>query len=173
VAVLPLRYLPDPVLRQKAQRVRVVDASLQRLIDDLIDTMRAHNGVGLAANQVGVLLRVCVIEIPDEEEVRVLINPEIVEREGERILEEGCLSIPGYRGRVRRSVRVKVKALDRQGREIRIKAENNLLAQALEHEIDHLDGILYIDRLASKDALWRIEEEEEAPSAVEPPAPSR
>ena len=171
MAVLPLRYLPDPVLRQKAQRVWVIDAALQRLIDDMIDTMRAHHGVGLAANQVGVLLRVCVLEIPEEEEVRVLINPEVVEREGERVVEEGCLSIPGYRGRVRRSVRVKVKALDRHGREVRIKAEDNLLAQALEHEIDHLNGILYIDRLVSKDALWRVEEEEEAPA--EPPAPSR
>lgn len=162
MAVLPIRTLPDPVLRQRAKRVRVIDPSLHRLIDDMVDTMRAAGGVGLAANQVGVLLRVCVIEIPEEGQVRVLINPEVVSREGQRELEEGCLSIPGYRGLVRRSVRVKVKALDRNGREIRIKAEDDLLAQALEHEIDHLNGVLYIDRLVRRDALWRITEEEPA-----------
>ncbi len=165
MAVLPVRILPDPVLRRKAVKVTSFDASLQKLIDDMIDTMHDQGGVGIAANQVGVLRRVVIIQLPEDEEPRVLINPEITLREGERIVEEGCLSIPGYRGRLKRSVKVHAKALDRKGKPVRIKAENDLLAQALEHEIDHLNGILYIDHLASKDDLWKIEvgEEEAAP----------
>lgn len=156
LAVLNLRILPDPVLRQKARRVGKIDESLQNLIDDMVDTMRDANGVGLAANQVGVLQRVVVIEIPDEEEVRVLINPEITRREGERVVEEGCLSIPGYRGELTRSLKVRVRALDRHGKQIRLKAEG-LLAQALEHETDHINGTLYIDHLDSPDKLWQLD----------------
>jgi peptide deformylase len=114
--------------------------------------------VGLAAPQVGVSLRVVVIEIP-EEEVIVLINPEVVKRTGERLLDEACLSIPGYHGTVQRSVQVKVKALDRNGKAIRIKGED-LLAQALEHEIDHLDGVLYIDHLEHPEDLKKITADE-------------
>ena len=160
MAVLPLCHLPHPVLRRKTQRVQRIDASIQRLIDDMTETMYAENGVGLAANQVGVSLRICVIGIPEEEEVRVLINPEIVVRRGEVELEEGCLSIPGYRGTVHRALHVRVRAQDRDGNAIRIKAEDNLLAQALQHEIDHLNGILYIDHLVSKDAIWKLSDEE-------------
>ncbi|MBI4282362.1 MAG: peptide deformylase [Chloroflexi bacterium] len=156
MALLNMRTLPDPILRQKARRVSKIDASLQRLIDDMIETMRNANGVGLAANQVGVLQRVVVIEIPEEEQVRVLINPEIVRREGERLVEEGCLSIPGYRGEITRSLKVRVRALDRDGKPLRIKAEG-LLAQALEHETDHVNGTLYIDHLESADKLWKLE----------------
>lgn len=152
---LNIRILPDPVLRQKAKRVTKIDSSTQRLIDDMIDTMRAANGVGLAANQVGILQKIVVIEIPDEEEVRVLINPEVTRREGEREVDEGCLSIPGYRGGLTRSVKVRVRALDRLGKTVRIKAEG-LLAQALEHETDHINGILYIDHLQNSDHLWRL-----------------
>ena len=159
MAVLPLCHLPHPVLRRKTQRVQRIDASIQRLIDDMTETMYAENGVGLAANQVGVSLRICVIGVPEEEEVRVLINPEMVVRRGEVELEEGCLSIPGYRGRVHRALHVRVRAQDRHGNPIRIKAEDNLLAQALQHEIDHLNGILYIDHLVSKDAIWKLSDE--------------
>jgi len=148
--------LPDPVLRQKARRVDKINESLQKLIDDMVDTMRDANGVGLAANQVGVLQRVVVIEIPDEEQVRVLINPEITRREGERVVEEGCLSIPGYRGELTRSLKLRVRALDRHGKQIRIKAEG-LLAQALEHETDHINGTLYIDHLESAEKLWKLD----------------
>ena len=162
MAVLPLQTMPETILRQKTRRVREIDASIQQLIDDMVETMYDANGVGLAANQVGVPLRLCVIGIPDEEEVRVLINPEIIVRKGEQVLEEGCLSIPGYRGQVTRSVEVRVRAQDRQGNRIRIKAENNLLAQALEHEIDHLNGFLYIDHLVSKDTIWKLSETEPA-----------
>ena len=159
MTVLNLRTLPDPVLRQKARRVTKIDDALQKLIDDMIDTMRDASGVGLAANQVGVLQRIVVIEIPDEEEVLVLINPEITRREGERLVEEGCLSIPGYRGELTRSLKVRVRALDRDGNTVRIKADG-LLAQALEHETDHINGTLYIDHLESSDKLWKLEPQE-------------
>lgn len=159
MALLNMRSLPDPVLRQKARRVSKIDDSLQRLIDDMIDTMRHANGVGLAANQVGILKRVVVIEIPEEEQVRVLINPEITRREGERVVEEGCLSIPGYRGELTRSLKVRARALDRDGKPVRIKADG-LLAQALEHETDHINGTLYIDHLESADKLWKLEPQE-------------
>ena len=159
MALLNMRTLPDPVLRQKARRVSKIDDSLQKLIDDMIETMRNANGVGLAANQVGVLQRVVVLEIPEEEQVRVLINPEIIRREGERVVEEGCLSIPGYRGELTRSLKVRVRALDRDGKPVRIKAEG-LLAQALEHETDHINGTLYIDHLESADKLWKLEPQE-------------
>jgi len=148
----------DPVLRQKAKRVSSIDASIQRLIDNMVETMHEANGVGLAAPQVGVSLRVVVIQIPDEELI-VLINPQVVKRSGERLVEEGCLSIPGYRATVKRSESVTVKGLDRHGKEVRLKGKE-LLAQALEHEIDHLNGVLYIDYLESLDQLRKIGPEE-------------
>ena len=159
MAVMQIRTLPDPVLRQKAKKVGSIDGSIQKLIDDMIETMRAFHGVGLAAPQVGVPLRIAVIEMPGEE-VIALINPEVVKRQGERVLEEGCLSVPGYRGEIKRSVTVKVKALDLQGRQIRIKGEG-LLAEALEHEIDHLNGTVYVDHVEEPDKLYRIVREEE------------
>ena len=159
MAILPIRVLPDPMLRQKSKRVRVIDGSVKRLIDDMIETMHAVPGrAGLAAPQVGVPLRVIVIGVPDEEDI-VLINPEIVRRKGERWLEEGCLSIPGYVGQIKRSESVTAKGRDRNGKEKRIKADG-LLAQALEHEIDHLNGVLYIHHLESTEKLHKIEAEE-------------
>lgn len=158
MTALNIRTLPDPILRQKARRLKSTDASIQKLIDDMIDTMRAASGVGLAAPQVGVPLRIVVIEIPGEELI-TLINPEIVKRQGERVVEEACLSVPGYQGEIKRSVTVKVKGQDRHGKEIRIKGED-LLAQALEHELDHLNGILYIDHLESMDKLVKVVREE-------------
>ena len=154
MADLTVRVLPDPVLRQKAKKVTSMDKSVQRLIDDMIETMHVASGVGLAAPQVGASLRICVIEMPGEE-VITLINPEIIGRKGERFIEEACLSVPGYQGEIKRSVSVKVKALDRQGKEIRLKGDE-LLAQALEHEIDHLNGVLYIDHVESPDKLWKL-----------------
>jgi peptide deformylase len=158
MAIRKLRIVPDPVLRQKAKRVTSVDKSIQKLVDDMIDTLREASGVGLAAPQVGVPLRIAVIEIPDEE-VITLINPEIVKRTGERTLDEACLSIPGYQGTLTRSVQVKAKALDRNGKTIRIKGED-LLAQALEHELDHLDGILYTDHIDDPENLRKITPEQ-------------
>lgn len=124
----------------------------------MIETMRSASGVGLAAPQIGVPLRVIVIGIPGEEDI-ALINPEVVRRRGERLVNEGCLSVPGYIGEITRSESVRVKGRDQNGKEIRIKADG-LLAQALEHEIDHLNGVLYIDRLESTDKLRKIESEE-------------
>jgi peptide deformylase len=171
VALLRLRILPDPVLRQKAKKVRRIDASIHRLADDMIETMHYEGGVGLAANQVGVLQRVAVIQLAEEEELRVLINPEVVETEGKREIEEGCLSIPGYRGLIFRSESIKVRAQDRNGKLTRIKADG-LLAQALEHEIDHLNGILYIDHLESHEKLSKVEPHTDDSSPEQPDEPS-
>jgi len=160
MAVLPIVCYPDAVLRQKAKRVSNIDRSIQRLIDDMVDTMHEIEGVGLAAPQVGVSLRVIVVELPGEETL-ALVNPQIVKRSGERSVEEGCLSVPGYRGEIERSLKVIVKGLDRSGKEVRIRGES-LLSQALEHEIDHLNGILYIDHLESMDNLLKLEPGAEA-----------
>ena len=150
-----MRFLPDPILRQQARKINPIPNNFKKYIDDMIETMHEQQGVGLAANQVGSLRKVAVIQLPDWDEAIVLINPEIIRREGEREVEEGCLSIPGYRGTVKRSERVRARAMDLNGKVIRIKAEG-LLAQALEHETDHLNGFLYIDRLVSRDTLWKV-----------------
>jgi peptide deformylase len=121
----------------------------------MIETMHAAPGVGLAAPQVGVSLRIIVIGMPHDE-VKALINPEIVKSLGKRLVEEACLSVPGYGGEIERSVSVTVKGLDHRGKEIRLKGRE-LLAQVLEHEIDHLNGILYIDHLESPDKLYQVE----------------
>lgn len=161
MAVLEIRTLPDPILRQKAKRVTRIDKSVQKLIDDMIDTLRAEpNRAGLAAPQVGVLLRIAVIELP-EQGLITLVNPEVIEKEGERVVQEGCLSIPGYFGEIKRAMTVKIKAKDRYGKQFRLKAEG-LLAQALEQETEHLDGILYIDHLESEEKLVEAVREEEA-----------
>ena len=159
MAILPIRTLPDPVLRQKAKKVRNIDNSITKLISDMLETMHADPGrVGLAAPQVGVSLRVIIIGIPEQEDI-VLINPEIVKRDGERFINEGCLSVPGYFGEIKRAESVTVKGRDQNWKEVRIKAED-LLAQALEHEIDHLNGLLYVDHLDSINDLHKIEAEE-------------
>jgi peptide deformylase len=158
MAVLPIRTLPDPVLRQKAKRVKTIDGSIQKLIKNMLDTVHADPGrAALAAPQVGVSLRVIVIDIPGAEDV-VMINPEIVKRNGERSVTEGCLSVPGYYGEIKRAKSVTAKGRDASGKEIRIKGEE-LLAQALEHEVDHLNGMLYIDHLESQDELHKVEDE--------------
>ena len=158
MAVRQIVTVPAPVLRERAKRVPLIDSSVHRLIDDMIDTMHASHGVGLAAPQIGVSLRVAVIEIPDED-ILVLINPEITKKKGERTIEEGCLSVPGYQGEVKRAMTVKVRARDRDGREIRVTATDDVLAQALEHEIDHLEGRLYTDLVESSEQLWRLQDE--------------
>jgi peptide deformylase len=164
-----MRFLPDPILRQLTKKIATIPRNLKQYTDDMVETMHDEQGVGLAANQVGSLQRVAVIQLPEWDEPLILINPEIIRREGEREVEEGCLSIPGYRGTVRRSERVRVRALDLSGKLIRIKADG-LLAQALEHETDHLHGKLYIDHLVSRDAIWKITynpQAEDAESAAE------
>ncbi len=159
MAVLTIRTLPDPVLRQKTKTVNRIDRSVKKLVADMRETLHADPGrVGLSANQVGVSLRVTVIGIPEEEDI-ILINPEIVRRKGQRLVSEGCLSIPGYIGELYRAETVTAKGLGLDGKEVRIKAEG-LLAQALEHETDHLDGKLYIDHMDSMDTLRKIEPED-------------
>ncbi|MGD0856404.1 MAG: peptide deformylase [Dehalococcoidia bacterium] len=155
MAVLKIRKNPDPILRKKAKKVTNIDVSVQRIIDNMIETLDKASGVGLAANQVGVPLRIVIIHIPDKD-VIVLINPEIIEKTGERLVVEGCLSVPGYQAEVKRSESVRVKARDRQGKLFRKKA-TDLLAQAFEHEIDHLNGILYIDYLQDMDKLEKTD----------------
>jgi peptide deformylase len=157
VAIRPIRYLGDPVLRQPSKKVRQVDDAIRRLVDDMIESMYAAQGVGLAAPQIGVPLRVVVLGMPDEEPF-ALINPVVVRHSGSRRLEgEGCLSVPGFRGALTRSEKVVVRALDISGKEIRVRAENNLLAEALEHEVDHVNGILYVDRLDSPQDLVKLD----------------
>jgi peptide deformylase len=159
MAVLPILTVPAPILRKKTKRVSSVDKSVKKLIADMLETLHADDGrVGLAAPQVGVSLRITVIGLPDEEDI-ILINGEIVRRKGQRVISEGCLSIPGYTGMVTRAESVTAKGLDIHGKEIRIKGEG-LLSQALEHEIDHLDGVLYIDKLENKESLRKIQPED-------------
>jgi len=153
----------NPVLRRKAKRVRKINRSVQALIDDMVETMRAAPGVGLAAPQVGVSLRVIVVEVPEDEDdpnsgrLYTLINPRIVWASNEMEEgEEGCLSVPGWVGLVDRHTQVAVKALNRGGKEVKIKADG-FLARVLQHEIDHLEGILFVDRLTSPEKLIRLE----------------
>lgn len=156
MAVLPIRHFPaDPVLRQKAKRIHAITDSIQRLIGDMIETMQQARGVGLAAPQIGVGLRVIVLQMPEEQPV-VIINPEITEHNGVQVVTEGCLSVPGYYGEIQRSASVTVKGLDIHGKKIKVKA-TGLLAEALEHEIDHLNGKLYIDHVGDKSKLHKIE----------------
>ncbi|MFP4640824.1 MAG: peptide deformylase [Dehalococcoidia bacterium] len=159
MALLSIRHLPDPVLREKAKKISNIDGKIQKLIDDMIETMQQANGVGLAAPQVGVSLRLAVLQMPGEEPFAI-INPEIVKRSGEQEVVEGCLSVPGYAGEIKRPASVTVKGLDRHGKSIRIKA-SDLLAEALEHEIDHLNGNLYIDHVESNDKLYKTEQSSE------------
>jgi peptide deformylase len=155
MSVLKIRTNPDPVLRRKAKKIAAIDDSIRKLIDDMIETMQDAYGVGLAANQVGVPLRIVVIQIP-EQEVLVLVNPVVVETKGERTVIEGCLSVPGYQAEVTRAESVRVQARDRNGKLFR-KRGTELLAQALQHEIDHLNGVLYIDYLADKGQLLKTD----------------
>ena len=158
MTIIPICVFPNPILKQKSKRVRSIDSSIKRLIDNMIETMRAAPGVGLAAPQIGTPLRVIVIGLPEEETIAI-INPEVVHCTGERLMNEGCLSVPGYFGEVKRAESITIKGLDQNGKKIRIKADG-LLAQALEHEIDHINGTLYIDHLESMDKLHKIDPEE-------------
>lgn len=150
MSVRPVRVYGDPVLRQRALPVEDFDDTLRQLVADMRETMRAYRGVGLAANQVGVLQRVVVVEVPVGEEQLVamtLINPELSEATGTGISEEGCLSIPGIFEDVRRAHHVRVRALDIEGKSLVFTAEG-YLACVVQHEVDHLNGVLFVDRLS-------------------------
>jgi peptide deformylase len=180
VAVRRIILANDPLLRKESKKVKDFGKALQVLIDDMLETMHAASGLGLAAPQIGVLERVIVIQMPEDDESEeqgphndklfTLCNPQIVRADGEEEGEEGCLCLPGFVGEVKRATSVTVKAQDRQGKKLRIKAEG-FLARAFQHEIDHLDGILYIDRVENPDKIRRLvpleEEEEEEKEASE------
>jgi peptide deformylase len=161
MAIREIVSLPQPVLRQKARKVSELTPDLQNLIDDMIETMREAPGVGLAAPQVGVSRRVIVVEFGEEEDpdapqkLYVVINPEIVRFSQETVEGvEACLSIQGLAGTVDRAEEITVKGLNRQGKPVRIKA-SGWLARIFQHEIDHLDGILFVDRAED---VWKVEE---------------
>ncbi len=162
MAIKKILTVPDPILRKHAKKVSSFDKSLKKLVADMMETLHDANGAGLAAPQVGVSQRVIVLCINENQSTTELaiVNPEVVKRKGERICKEGCLSIPGYFGEIRRSEEVKVKGVDITGKELKIKGQG-LLGQALEHEIDHLNGILYVDHLESQDKLKKLEPEPE------------
>lgn len=151
--------LGEPILRQPAKKVHRVDESIKKLIDDMIDTVHAANGAGLAAPQIGVPLRLIVTVYDDR--LRVIVNPEILEATGEDIeAEEGCLSIPGWTGPVMRKEKVTVRGLSRTGKPVKIKTEG-WEARVFQHEIDHVNGILYTDRMEDRSLLRRVAEQEE------------
>jgi peptide deformylase len=150
MAVLEIRKYPEKILKQKTTPVQTIDGVTRRLIDDMIETIHAVHGVGLAANQVGIPQKLCIIDLSlreDNASLIVLINPLIVERDGSVEAEEGCLSIPGYLTSIKRAEKVFVKGVNREGKDIAIEAEG-LLARAIQHELDHLEGLLLIDRMS-------------------------
>ena len=148
MALLPILEFPDPRLRTRAQTVAHVDDSIRTLIDDMFQTMYAAPGIGLAATQVNVHKRVIVIDVTEShDQPVVLINPEIISSEGMEEMEEGCLSVPGIYDKVKRAERIRVRTLDRQGKQIEFEAEG-LLAVCIQHEMDHLDGKLFVDYLS-------------------------
>ena len=151
MAVLKILTYPDPKLRGKSSPVGKIDGKVEKLLDDMAETMYHAPGIGLAAPQVGLNLRVCVVDISPRDEksegLIELINPVIILAEGVQVEEEGCLSIPGFVSEVKRKAKVKVSALNRGGKPFEIEG-TGLLARALQHEIDHLEGILFIDRLS-------------------------
>ena len=151
MALLEILKYPDPRLRQVARPVEEVDDSVRKMVSDMAETMYAAPGVGLAANQVGIPLRIVVIDVAAEGEpsqLQVLINPEITERRGKHLWREGCLSFPGVSEEVKRAQWVRARALDIYGKPIEIEAED-LLAVAIQHETDHLDGVLMIDQVSA------------------------
>lgn len=135
---------PDPVLREHAVKVTKFNANLHKLLKDMAETMYEAEGVGLAAPQIGILKRVIVVDIGDESGLIEMVNPELIEREGEQLGPEGCLSIPGLNGDVRRWQRIKVQGQNRHGQLFTVDAEG-FLARAFQHEIDHLNGVLFTD----------------------------
>lgn len=156
MAQLPIREYPDPVLRIKTQPIKVFDQALQTLIDDMIETMYAAPGIGLAAPQVGVSKRMMVIDVSeDQTQPLVFINPEVIEARGEEVMEEGCLSFPGLYATVQRANEIKIRALDRHGKTFELDT-GGLLAVCIQHELDHLAGKLFIDYLSPYKRQWLL-----------------
>ena len=176
MAVLEILTHPDPRLRVVARPVAAIDARLQQLIDDMLETMYASSGVGLAATQVGETLRLVVIDLGRttddvrEPAPRVLINPRIVEADGELVWNEGCLSVPGVRAEVQRCARVVLEYLDRTGEPQRVEA-TGLEAVCIQHELDHLEGTLYVDRLGPLEQKLTLQDYERHRAEVAAPSP--
>ncbi len=170
MTIRPIITLPNPLLRRKARAVTRFDQELQKLIDDMIETMRAAPGVGLAAPQVGVLERVIVVEYAEDDEkedspkrLYVVVNPELkIGSQETEVGIEGCLSIPGVQGEVERALRVTVRGLNRHGQPVRIKVAG-WLARIFQHEVDHLNGVLYTDRARR---IWEVQPGEDASDNV-------
>lgn len=161
----------DARLRERARPIQAITPEIRQLAEDMVETMHAYDGIGLAATQVAEMHRLLVIEVPEDEEIwgsgelYVVINPEIIKESRETdIGTEGCLSVPGYIGEVERAEEVLIRGLDLQGRKFRLRPRG-FLARVFQHEVDHLDGVLYIDRLTAPDRIWEVkpgtEEQEE------------
>lgn len=146
MAIRNIRKNGDDILRKKCKAVEAVDEKIKQLVEDMLETMYKYNGVGLAAPQVGVLKQIVVIDIDDGNGPLVFINPEIIKEKGEQEVEEGCLSFPNQFAKIIRPSEVTAKALDKDGREFKVKAKG-LLAQAISHEVDHLNGVLFVDKI--------------------------
>tara|TARA_Y100000590_G_scaffold462620_1_gene627217 strand:+ start:5053 stop:5613 length:561 start_codon:yes stop_codon:yes gene_type:complete len=163
LAIIPILEIPHPILRKRATKIRKIDKSIIKAAYNMVETLEASGGVGLAANQVGILKRIIVVKTPEIETTKIYFNPEIIDKKGERIVEEGCLSIPGYKGYIKRSITVKFGAIDHTYKTIKINADG-LLSQIFEHEVDHLNGILFSDHLKEHEKLIPIEYDEESNS---------
>lgn len=146
MAIRQIREEGDDILKKKSREVEKIDDKIKELLDDMVETMHKYNGVGLAAVQVGILKRVIVIDLYDDKGVIKLINPIIIKEKGEQEVEEGCLSFPNKYAKMIRPAEVTVEGLDENGKKVKIHAKG-LLAQALSHEVDHLDGIVFIDKM--------------------------
>jgi peptide deformylase len=160
MAILPIRTFGDPVLREPSRPVERFDDGLRRLADDMIETMHDAPGVGLAAPQVGRPIRMFVYDVDDAP--GVVVNPELSDHDGEQIEDEGCLSLPGLYFPVRRALRVTVRGVDASGEPVEVRGEE-LLARVFQHEVDHIDGVLFIDRLDEEErkrALAALREQE-------------
>ena len=146
MAIRTIRLEGDEILKKKSKPVEVIDDKIRELVRDMIDTLHKYNGVGLAAVQVGILKQVIVIQEDEKEPIHVIINPEIVYQKGSQIVDEGCLSFPNKFAQIERPEKIKIKALDENGKKIEITGKG-LLAQAISHEIDHLNGEVFIDKI--------------------------
>ena len=160
MAIRMVRENGDEVLRKRAREVEVVDDKVRELLDDMVETLHAYNGVGLAAPQVGILKRVVVIDLYDDKGPMKLVNPKIVKQKGEQEVEEGCLSFPNQFAKIIRPAEVIIEALNENGKKIKIKGEG-LLAQALSHELDHLDGVLFVDKIIPGTLEYVTEQDKE------------
>ena len=146
MAIRKVREDGDEILRKRSKEVEVVDDKIRQLLDDMVETLHQYNGVGLAGPQIGILKRIIVIDLYDDKGPIKLINPKVISQKGEQEVDEGCLSFPNQFAKIIRPQEIKIEALNEKGKVIKLKGEG-LLAQAIAHEIDHLDGILFVDKI--------------------------